>query len=139
MSNMGDHSLRLTSDNRPRIAYGSNHLFYAHLDDSVWYIDVVDGNNGVGGYSSLALDGSGLPYISYYDATNKDLKYAHWTGISWIVQAVDYGNATYGAGTYTSIVVDSNNNPAISYIGNDYNYSQAQYLYDLKYTHWNGY
>ena len=136
MSNMGDHSLRLTADDLPRIAYGSNHLFYAHLEETGWVNDLVDASSGVGKYASLALDSNGSPYISYNDATNKDLKYAHWTGSNWDVQTLDYGSTSY-FGTFTSIVVDSNNNPGISYLGYDYNYTLSKYVYDLNYTHLN--
>jgi hypothetical protein len=138
MADMGDHSLRLTSNNRPRVAYGSSHLYYAHLEDTGWVIDTVDSASGVGRYTSLALDDIDLPYISYYDATNKDLKLAHWNGSDWDVQTIDAGNLNYGAGRDTAIALDDNNWPAISYLGNDYNTSQAKYLDDLKYAKWNG-
>jgi hypothetical protein len=143
IANMGDHSLRLTSDDQPRIAYGSNHLYYAHLEDIGWVIDLVDGASSVGKYTSLALDGSDLPYISYYSysgQTYQDLKYAHWDGANWNTQTIDSVNTTYVAGTYpaTAIAVDSNNNPSIAYLDYDYNYTQYKYLNDLKYADWTG-
>ncbi|MFZ2196917.1 MAG: hypothetical protein WAV13_04225, partial [Thermodesulfovibrionales bacterium] len=38
---------------------------------------------GVGLYTSIAVDSSRRPHISYYDSDNKDLKYARWTGSAW--------------------------------------------------------
>lgn len=38
---------------------------------------VVDTGIGNGVYSSIVVDSDGKVYISYYDATDKDLKYAH--------------------------------------------------------------
>jgi hypothetical protein len=81
----------------------------------------------VGGYTSIALDSSDNPHISYYDYTNGDLKYAHWTGSTWSITSVD---TTGHVGDFTSIALDSSDNPHISYcdLSND----------DLKYGCWTG-
>ncbi|MDW8064406.1 MAG: carboxypeptidase regulatory-like domain-containing protein, partial [Anaerolineae bacterium] len=76
---------------------------------------------------SLALDGTGNPHISYYDASNGALKYARWTGSGWEIQKVDAGG---DVGQYTSLALDSAGNPHISY----YDASNGA----LKYAHWTG-
>jgi hypothetical protein len=45
--------------------------------DSGWAIETVDTG---GEYTSLALDNSDRPHISYLDLTGSELRYAHWTG-----------------------------------------------------------
>lgn len=73
---------------------------------------VIDSTNDVGQYCSMAKDDSYL-HVSYYDASNADLKYAYWNGSSWNVEpAVD---STGTVGKYTSIAVDRNGYPHISY------------------------
>ncbi len=89
--------------------------------------ETVDSTGNVGQYTSLALDTNGNPHISYYDVTNRDLKYAYKDGSGWHIQTVD--NSGSDTGQYTSIAVDANGRPHISYYA-DYNtYSALRYAY----------
>jgi len=77
-----------------------------------WYIESVDTASVVGLYTSITLDTSNNPHISYYDNAYDDLKYAYYNGSSWQIESVD----TVGwVGLYTSIALDSSDAPYISY------------------------
>jgi len=93
-----------------------------------WVIDTVDATVEVG-VSSIAIDSQGFPHISYYDETNKCLKYAHLTNSGWSMEIVD---VTEWTGYYTSIAVDFNDNPHIAYNRND------GVTADLRYAYWTG-
>ncbi len=88
-----------------------------------WYIETVD-TGDVGYYSSISLDSSDNPHISYVDYGNGDLKYAHFDGTDWYIETVD------SPGSDPSISLDSSDNPHISYV--DYGNG------DLKYAHFDG-
>jgi len=137
-------SLAFDSGN-PAISYydaTNGNLKYARWNCSMWggfaslsTPDTVDSAGDVGRYTSLAFDGLGNPAISYYDATNGNLKYAHRNGARWIGAdpsslVPDTVDITGDVGWYTSLAFDSSDNPAISY----YDVTEG----DLKYAHSNG-
>ena len=94
-------------------------------DTPRWTIETVDSTDNVGAYTSLALDSSDKPHISYHNESDRSLKYARWTGSSWSIETVD---STDWAGFGSSLALDSSDKPHISYSGNK----------DLKYARWTG-
>jgi PKD repeat protein len=92
--------------------------------DDDWETAVVDSDGETGGYSSTALDINNYPHMSYYDYDNGSLRYARWTGSTWLKDTVD--SADYPG--HTSLALDSGGNPHISYKGDS----------ALKYARWDG-
>jgi hypothetical protein len=80
--------------------------------ESQWRTENVDFTEKVGWFTSIAVDTGSRVHISYYDETNRDLKYAWWNGSAWINETVDSdGHVGYS----TSIKLDDNGIPHISY------------------------
>ncbi len=85
-------------------------LKYAHRDSSDWQVEFVDTTGSLGKYSSIVLDDSGRPRISFRDSSNDDLKYAVRNGTEWEIEVVD----TTGGGP-NSLVLDDSGRVHISY------------------------
>ena len=106
-------SLAIDSQDRPHVAYynatGQDLIYaYANWDATnlkwVWVIEApVDTTGDVGQYASLGLDTSNKPYIAYYDATKKVLKFAYKSILdAWVTETVDN---TAWVGKFASLAV----------------------------------
>ncbi len=126
-SELGPCTLALAASGHPHVAYGGDHLYHAWHDGDAWHIETVDASTGLGWYTSLALDAGGRPHISYYDATDGNLKYAYFDGVTWRIETVD---SVGSVGGYTSLVLDGADRPHISY----YDWDNQ----DLKYARFDG-
>ncbi|HUT99698.1 MAG TPA: T9SS type A sorting domain-containing protein [bacterium] len=92
-----------------------------------WRIEAVDSSRCTFMYTSLIMDSFDYPHISYFNDTEKNLKYARWDGSSWRIETVD---STDNVGKFTSLALDSSDHPRISYYDDTND--------DLKYASWDG-
>lgn len=114
----------VSSPYRPFISYynaTTGSLMLAYQSPTLtWVSEAVDNigqlsETGVGAYTAVAVDNLGRPHISYYDVTNKQLKYAYWDGDwyatprtgTWNISVVDINQDT---GRFSSLVIDQATN-----------------------------
>ena len=94
-ANMTSRSIAIDkTTGHPHIVYGGDHLYHAYYNGTQWVYETVDDSPGVGQYAAIAIDSNGKIHISYFDATNGDLKYAtnmlgEWAGNNFDTQALD--------------------------------------------------
>jgi hypothetical protein len=126
--NVGQHtSLALDSSGNPVVSYYDavlGELKVLHCDDpncagdESGNITSPDTGGAVGWYTSLALDSSGNPVVSYFDGTNRDLKVLHCDDPNCADD--ESGNITSPdtggfVGLYTSLALDSSGYRVVSY------------------------
>jgi len=122
------NSLALDSNGWPHISYlyeagGSRHLRYAAWDGVAlaWDITTVHTGGHVGLGTSLALDSSDYPHISYADVANENLMYAWWDPAlnggagDWDMTPVDSTGDAQWYNAATSLALDSSGSAHISY------------------------
>jgi hypothetical protein len=137
-------SLALDGAGRAHISYSNlddHDLKYAYWDGTAWVIHTVDRGEPnpstnlapAMAFTSLALDRSGHPHISYSSLGDLDIKYAHWDGTAWTTETVD-GEEMAGLWG-TSLALDEADHPHISY----FSYlSPDATANTLRYAHWDG-
>jgi hypothetical protein len=77
---------------------------FASYGSNRWNIQTVDSRTRIGGgFISLAYDSGNRPNMSYYDAYNADLKFAHSTGSAWQTETVA---SSLSQGLYTNLYMD---------------------------------
>ncbi len=114
------NSLALDKAGQPHISYFhaisdyTEDLKYARRIGTTWHVETVDSEGDVGKSTSLALDDTDLPHVSYYDDTNNSLKHAWYDGTSWHTETVDSPSGS-GVGKYNALALDKAGYPRISY------------------------
>ncbi len=116
-------SLALDADDHAHVSYVDNYgnVKYAYHDGVQWKIELICSAEIYlqGNWTSLVLDASGYPRISYDllgdGGMLDELRYAYWNGTDWIDQ-VAWTGASHGIrGMYPSLALDSAGQPHISY------------------------
>lgn len=86
---------------------------------SAWTCTTVDNTASTGQYSSIAFSAQGVPWVSYYEASNGNLRIAEYvtsggncTSTAWNCSNV---NTTNNVGQFSSLAFDHSGNPAIAY------------------------
>ena len=105
-------SYTVRSNDSSRVRNGQIRVSYSVGQVPSWKISTVDSVGMVGIENSLKVGPNGQPAISYYDATNKDLKYASYDGARWNLTTVDSSGSV---GNHSSLGFASNGTPDISY------------------------
>lgn len=83
-------------------------------------IATVDSEDKVGSYAAIAIDGEGLPVLSYFDATAGDLKVARCSGPDCSGEAtISRLDSEEIVGLFTSIAIGEDGLPVISYFDRD--------------------
>ncbi len=113
-------SMVLDGSSRPHMSYRdalNNSMKHAWYDGTSWKTEVIEhfaSGSPIAEYeSSIALDSSGAPGVTYGSKDWTDLRYARKTSTGWNLQTVESGN---GAGVLSTLRYDASGAPCIGYL-----------------------
>lgn len=119
-------SLVVDSDDQCHISYydrDNGTIKYAKGTLSNWStatVETVGANPLFDLFTSIAVDGSGVPHLAYGKQTGPrilDIRHAYWTGSAWSIATVDSSQGAMERGNPgTSIAIDQAGNRHIGYI-----------------------
>jgi hypothetical protein len=138
-SNLGwDISMDFNSKNKPFITifdfYRNQSLKYIFLSDIAdigwdFYSPDFSIENDSGRSSSISIDSNDNSHIVYIDNTNRNLKYAFFNGVDWIIKEI---NSNGDVGFICNLDLDEYDNPHVCYESLDKSRN-------IKYAYWNGF
>ncbi len=125
-------SLALDPSGNPAISYSNylrvggeihaSEMMFAHRNESIWIVEPVkkpgdrDFNSNAGHFSSLVIDSTGTPHITYNDARMyANLNYATKNGSAWKISTIDNGGALGNTGYGSSLVRDASGQMFVAY------------------------
>jgi cell shape-determining protein MreC len=85
------------------------------LDHPGFALSTLDGSGNVGQYSSVTIGADDLALISYYDATNGDLKVAHCANVACTSATLTTVDSAGDVGQYSSVTIGTDGLALISY------------------------
>jgi predicted regulator of Ras-like GTPase activity (Roadblock/LC7/MglB family) len=140
-SNVGQYSsIAVGTDGLPIVSYYAqtathNFLKVAHCTNtactSAPVISTVDNTSvNVGLYTSIAISTYGLAAISYYDASNGDLKLATCSNFDCSSSSLHPVDSTNDVGQYSSLAIGNDGFPVISYYDATNQYLMAAHCSD---------
>ena len=120
---VGQYTSLAFESSKPRISFydeGNKDLRLAYCDENCtqsdqWNSITIDSSNDIGQHTSLAID-NGAMHITYYDESDKDLRYAYCasdctSAVNWNTVAIDSNKEV---GEYSSLKLE-NGKPRVAY------------------------
>ena len=113
-------ALALDANENPHVLYATGlngDIRYAWDDGEDWQVETVTpGKSRIDGYGlflDIAVDSGGRARISYYDHTDKVLRYGERTASGWILETVDASRACVGR--FNSLAMTADDGVVIAY------------------------